>query len=52
MIWNSSYRIERIENVNMVEDQVEDGELKNSDHDEILDAAITYKMQIIGGVAV
>ena len=23
---------------------VEDGELKNSDHDEILDAAITYKI--------
>ena len=40
MIWNSSYRIRRMEDVNMVED----GELKNSDHDEILDAAITYKI--------
>ena len=40
MIWNSCYRIGRMEDVNMVED----GELKNSDHDEILDAAITYKI--------
>ena len=41
---NSSYEIERMEDVDMVEDQVEDDELKNSDHDEILDAAITYKI--------
>ena len=41
---NSSYRIKRMEDVDMVEDQVEDDGLKNSDHDEILDAAIIYKI--------
>ena len=48
MIWKSSYRIERMEDVTMVEDRVEDGELKNSDHDEILDAAITHKIDGTG----
>ena len=35
--YNSSYRIERMEEVN------NDNIAENSDHDEILDAAITYK---------